>query len=133
MTTGKWHPKRPESFEKIAHMQQSLSFPLPASYLNFLRIKGAGSGDLGIRPWSIQLWTTDEVPVRNSRLEVAKNAPGFVAFASDGAGELFMFQQNKPGVYIMPFVGMESSVAILIASNFDELTNYFGIANCDDD
>jgi hypothetical protein len=51
--------------------------------------------------------------------EVAKYAPGFFGFASNGGGEMYAFSPTGAIVYL-PFIGMEPKYARHLANSWQE-------------
>lgn len=60
----------------------------------------------------------------NAAMEADACAPGFIAFAGDGGGEVFMFD-NAGAIYLLPMIGMETVAAMPVAENFLELCKGF--------
>lgn len=62
------------------------------------------------------------ISTTSAELEVEAYAPGFVAFAGNGGGEIYAF--DKAGaVFMLPMIGMESEAAIKVADDFLELAS----------
>lgn len=99
---------------------------IPAEYEAFLAAHGAfegfttGEG----QPGYVALWRLDEIAGNNSEIEIQEYAPGFVAFAGDGGGEVLAFDASG-AVFMLPLVGMEPSCAIKVAGSFRELEARF--------
>jgi hypothetical protein len=53
-----------------------------------------------------------------------ESAPGFVPFASDGGGEWYGFdsRQDAPPFLLMPAIGMEWGVAMLLGANWSSFS-----------
>ena len=60
----------------------------------------------------------------NTVMEADACALGFIAFAGDGGGEVFMFD-NAGAIYLLPMIGMETVAAMPVAENFLELCKVF--------
>jgi hypothetical protein len=93
--------------------------------VNFLE-RGAGEGELGVEPGWAQVWPAEKVIELNELYRVADNLPDFVAFGSNGGGELFAFDQRSWHVYMIPFIPMAADDAVEIATDFAALSNQFG-------
>jgi hypothetical protein len=100
--------------------------PIPASYEAYVEANGAVqcfTHDEG-PPGVVALWPLEELTGNNAGYGLELYAPGFVAFGSDGGGELLCFD-GSGAVFMLPAIGMEPEVAIRIASSFEELTRRF--------
>ena len=53
----------------------------------------------------------------NKDIELSKYAPKYLAFASDGGGEVFTFDTNG-SVYLLPLIGMSPDDAFKIADSW---------------
>lgn len=65
----------------------------------------------------IVLQSLNSIDAFNEEIEIGKYAPGFIAFASDGGGEVFVFDESGT-VYLMPLIGMSRNDAIKIADSW---------------
>jgi hypothetical protein len=75
------------------------------------------------------LWSAEEIVELNRAYEVEDSVPGFFGFGTDGGGELFAFRlkASQPWqVYMIPFIPMEETAAVLVAEDFTQLTKAFG-------
>jgi hypothetical protein len=100
--------------------------PLPAEYRNYLTGNGAFEGFTFGDPGYIALWTLEDIPRNNADLQVHELAPGYVAFAGNGGGEVLAFDESG-AVFMLPMIGMEPQYAIRIADSFVELAARFEI------
>ena len=75
-------------------------------------------------PGYVELWSIEDIPEQNALIEIAVYAPGFLAFAGDGGGEVFVFDATD-AVYMLPLIGMEPKYAIKIANSFAEFAETF--------
>jgi len=66
-------------------------------------------------------------PRNNDDIEIREYAPGFLAFAGNGAGEVLAFDASGT-VYMLPLIGMEPDQAIKVASTFSELAVRFELS-----
>ncbi len=99
---------------------------IPTEYEAFLATHGPFEGFTtgNDSPGYIALWSLAELPARNAEIEIQKYAPGMLAFASDGAGEVLAFDRAG-AVYMLPLVGMEPASAIHVARSFNDLAIRF--------
>lgn len=61
----------------------------------------------------------DGVEQLNQDVSISEIAPGFLAFATDGGNELFVFD-CAGRVNLMPMVGMAPDSAVLLADSFTD-------------
>jgi hypothetical protein len=99
---------------------------IPSDYSNYIRENGLFEGFTmdEVLPGYIELWAVEKIAGINAEIEIEIYAPGFIAFAGNGGGEILAFDK-KGFVYMLPLVGMEPEVAVRIADNFQELTRRF--------
>jgi|SRR5690349_3722060 len=93
---------------------------LPVDYVHYLESGGTLEAFTMGEPGYIALWPLANVAQYNADLNVAEYAPGYLAFGSDGGGELLAFDDDGC-VYRLPMVGIESRYAIKIADSWGEL------------
>ncbi|WP_288393280.1 hypothetical protein [uncultured Herbaspirillum sp.] len=81
---------------------------IPSSYYDYIQENGLFEGFTvdEARPGYIILWAKDEIPGSNSDIEIETYAPGFVAFAGDGGGEVLVFDEQG-AVYMLPLIGID--------------------------
>jgi len=75
-------------------------------------------------PGYVELWAVEDIPQENIAIEMDVYAPGFLAFAGNGGGEVFAFD-IAGAVYMIPLIGMEAEQAIRIADSFAEFAETF--------
>ena len=94
---------------------------MPPNYLTYLRGDFHSSGDLKCDDFDryFDLWPESDIEQFNAEYEVQKLAPGFVAFATNGGGELYAFNQTGQ-VFELPCIGMEAQYASLLAESWSE-------------
>ena len=97
---------------------------LPEQYQAFAEEFGLFEGFIEGDPGYIQLWAPERLQELNSEILIEEFAPDYLAFASNGANELFVFDSTG-AVFMLPLIGMESDSAIRIASSFRELARRF--------
>jgi hypothetical protein len=102
---------------------------LPSEYRAFLARHGSFEGFLTgeASPSYIELWSLDDLPDNNRDIQIAEYAPGFLAFASDGGGEVLAFDATG-AVYMLPLIGMAPEAAMKLTGNFSELADRFELA-----
>jgi hypothetical protein len=88
-----------------------------------LRNDGFIEGELSIDPLWYIIWEPENIKEYNKDYELAEYAPGFVAFGSNGGGELLVVDE-KGAVFTLPAIGMEPEVAIKIAESIEDLKQY---------
>lgn len=77
-------------------------------------------------PNYVELWAVEDIPQENKAIEMNVYAPGFLAFAGNGGGEVFAFDAVG-AVYMIPLIGMEAEQAIKIADSFAEFAETFDL------
>lgn len=103
-----------------------MTIQLPAVYRVFIATNGLFEGLAGTADDEqyVILWGEDEVATANVAMEVGVYAPGFVAFAGNGGGEIYAFDEVG-AVFMLPMIGMEPDVAIKLADDFLEFAQGF--------
>ena len=123
-----WTRGRPADDELVERLAAALP-DLPPDYLAFLRHCNGGEGALGVDPGRFALWPAEEVASLNSSYRVSDFLPGYVAFGSDGGGEMLVFGASGARwgrVFAVPFIPMEEERAREIAPDFATLARLFG-------
>ncbi len=95
---------------------------LPTTYTQFIRTNAARTGatDFAIGSF-VELEDLDLVEKFNSDIQIDEYAPGFTAFAGNGGGEFFAFD-DKGVVYVIPLIGMSKESAIKLADSWCEFS-----------
>lgn len=98
-----------------------MTIALPSELEHFIAEHGLFEGfTRNDSPGYVELWAIEDIPRENTAIEMDEYAPGFLAFAGDGGGEVLAF--NAAGaVYMIPLIGMEAEQAIKVADSFAEL------------
>jgi hypothetical protein len=97
---------------------------LPTEYPQYIEDHGVFEGFTSDEPGYIALWSLGDLPGNNADIEIQKYAPGYIAFADNGGGEILAF--NSAGeVFMLPLIGMEPRYANKVASSFAELATRF--------
>jgi len=99
---------------------------IPSSYHDYIEENGLFEGFTvdEAHPGYVIFWAKDEIPGSNSDIGIETYAPGFVAFAGDGGGEVLAFDEQG-GVYMLPLIGMAPKAAIRIADDFQAFASRF--------
>lgn len=94
---------------------------LPTAYVDFIQSNGVFEGFVKGEdgPGYVELWKISDIPNNNSDIEIEKYAPGFIAFAGNGGGELLAFD-SLGAVYMLPLVGMSADYAKHVSDSFLE-------------
>jgi hypothetical protein len=121
---AKFEGNPPASIESIDRCQAGLGFPLPADYVQFLLKMDGGQGFIGEH--FLRLLPAEQLVEMNTGTYFAEAAPGLVVFGSDGAGEAFGFDtRSAPSPIVMiPWIGMEWDVAIMLAPDFNSFLQH---------
>lgn len=130
MSGAIWRSSPPASESAIARLRNKAPVRLPADYLVYLAGTNGGEGDLGVDPGWIQLWSADEVLAHNEGYCIGESLPGCFAFATNGGGELIVFDARGTEPYpvlMVPFIPMEIESAVRIAGSFSELQAQLGV------
>lgn len=95
--------------QPLPHLSSSALGRFTGSYLAHVRLsKKGGEGEIDLQPGYCILWPVEAVFINGSDYQVTDYAPGFLAFGSNGGGELFAFDMREPGkapVVILPGIG----------------------------
>ncbi len=68
---------------------------LPRTYLRFMEACNGARGKIPYETGFLELWPLERALERNREHGLARSLPGFFAFGSDGADELFLFDLRK--------------------------------------
>lgn len=104
----------------IVAFEVEAGFALPSGYAHFLKKSNGGWGEIGEH--YAQLWGVEELLKMNAGYQVEEYAPGLFLFGSDGGGEAFAFDRQRPGlpIVMVPFIPLRRDEAVDIAPTFDE-------------
>jgi hypothetical protein len=99
---------------------------VPAQYAEFVESKGLFEGFTldDSEPGYLELWAIEDLSKNNLDIEIEKKAPGFLAFAGNGGGEVLAFDSSG-AVFMLPLIGMEARYAKKIAHSFLDLARRF--------
>ncbi|MCC9657970.1 SMI1/KNR4 family protein [Rhodopirellula halodulae] len=98
---------------------------LANTYLSLLRTANGGEAEIAADGNSdesyLVLWASFEVIPFNADYELREYAPAFLAFGSNGGGELFAFDTRISGdsVFLLPAIGMSNDDGMLFADSMD--------------
>lgn len=117
---SKFRGNAPASVIEIARFEEESGLRLPKDYAAFLQRSNGGEGFIGPNAYII-LWRLDDLTEMNKAYQVAEYVLGFFIFGSDGGSEAYAFDMRTSTMPIvsMPFVGIESRLARVMASTFD--------------
>lgn len=103
-----------------------MTLRIPLEYIDYINANGLFEGETidDAEPGYIELWAPDAIHSENESIEIKIFAPGFVAFAGNGGGEVLAFDAAGT-VYMLPLIGMAPEYAQLIAENFKSLSERF--------
>ncbi len=59
----------------------------------------------------------------NNDIQINKYAPGFIAFASNGGGEVYAFD-SAGEIFLLPLIGMANDTAIKVADSWQHFLNH---------
>jgi hypothetical protein len=122
--TALWTRRDPVSASIVEQLGAALR-ALPADYLAFLALSNGGEGEIGLQLGWFQLWPAEAVVEMNNGYQVGELLPGYLAFGSNGGGEMLAF---APGgaVVMVPFLPMDVAEARELAPSFTSLVRAFG-------
>ena len=113
----------------------SSPFPLPADYLELLRVVNGGEAfTAATANWNcsyLVLWPTKVVLQFSAEYGLNEFAPSYFAFATNGAGELFVLDKRRTddAVFILPAIGMaDDGAAMLFADSFNRFVQVIGVS-----
>ncbi|MBD9415234.1 SMI1/KNR4 family protein [Pseudomonas sp. PDM16] len=98
-----------------------MEISIPPEYLEFIALHGAVESFTEGEPGYVALWLPQDVAGNNKDIQIAELAPGYLAFAGDGGGEILAFN-SKGEVFMLPLIGMEARYAQKIANNWSEFS-----------
>ncbi|MCE9566910.1 MAG: SMI1/KNR4 family protein [Planctomycetes bacterium] len=118
-----WDGDVPASPGEMADLIAWSPVPLPAEYLELLRLSNGGHASLAGYPSYSRIWPAQTAIESNQDYEVPEWVPGFVAFGDDGGEVLIGFDTRAGSPYpvrAVPFVPMAWSDATDVAGDFKE-------------
>lgn len=105
----------------LASAEAELGFRLPDDHRAILLAADGGEGWVGDH--YLVLWRASELAGFNRDYELSSYAPGLIAFAGDGGGELFAYDAriDPPSVVVVPAIGMSLAEAHFAAPSLTGL------------
>ena len=102
-----------------------MTITLPDDLKHFIAEHGLFEGfTFNDSPGYVELWAIEDIPQENAAIEMDVYAPGFLAFAGNGGGEVLAFDATG-AVYMIPLIGIEAEQAIKISDSFAEFARTF--------
>lgn len=102
-----------------------MTITLPDDLKQFIAERGLFEGfTRDDNPGYVELWAIEGIPRENTAIAMDVYAPGFLAFAGNGGGEVLAFDVAG-AVYMIPLIGLEVAHAIKIANSFAEFAETF--------
>lgn len=98
--------------------------PVSNEYQKYIEQFGTFEGSTSGEPGYIELWSLEDLPDNNTDIQIQEFAPGFLAFAGNGGGEVLAFNA-RGAVFMLPLIGMDPKCAIPVAGSFAELAARF--------
>ena len=128
--TREWSRAEPASPAELETLRRAVPARVPDIYLQFLALSDGGEGPLGAEPGWFQIWSSSTVLDRNDGYGVFEALPGFFGFGSNGGGELLAFELSSPEapVFMVPFIPLEATEAVLVAPSFLAFVSLLGIS-----
>ncbi|GAA5445230.1 hypothetical protein Misp06_03428 [Microbulbifer sp. NBRC 101763] len=101
-----------------------MNVTLPQEYIEFLKSSDQlwGETDYELGEY-FELEPLDTIEKMNKDIGIVQAAPGFIAFACDGGGEVFVFDESGQ-IFILPLIGMEPGAAVKLASSWSEFETH---------
>lgn len=115
----KFRGNPPSTAAEINQVEKEIGFKIPKDYAKFLQQFNGGEGFVGRNAYVI-LWRIGELAEMNEAYQVKEYTPGLFIFGSDGGGEAYAFDVRTSAMPVVsvPFVGIELSLARIVASSF---------------
>ncbi len=110
----------PELTNEVIDRLRTASPDLASEYFAFLARNGGAESELAIDPGWIHVWEADYALTGSSEYGLADFLPGYFAFGSNGAGELFVIQRGaeNPPVFMVPAGDLNAGSLAQVADNF---------------
>ncbi|MEZ5472621.1 MAG: SMI1/KNR4 family protein [Marinicella sp.] len=101
-----------------------LIIKLPKDYTDYLAQTEVFFGETDFEFGGyFELEPLENIEEFNKDIQTGIYAPGFIAFGSDGGGEILAFDKSGK-IYLLPLIGMSLNDAILIASSWHEFEQH---------
>ena len=97
---------------------------IPVEYLDYASnlTQMWGETDLEFGGY-FELEPIENIEKMNQEIEMQKYAPEYIAFASNGGGEIFAFNSNGE-IFLLPLIGLKSEVAVKISSSWPDFCSH---------
>jgi hypothetical protein len=92
---------------------------VPSPLADYHRAGRPLSCELDVQPFSCEFWPLSELVTYNAEYGVAKYAPGYFGFGTNGGGEMFAIASDGR-VVCLPFIGMSPSDELTVANSWRE-------------
>src|SRR3954454_11385344 len=86
-----WDGKPPASEQDIAALIAASPAPLPADYIDLLRLSDGGTARLSGYPTYVRVWSARTAVADNRDYEVQERLPGFIGFGDNGGPDMVGF------------------------------------------
>ncbi len=119
----KWEQREPADREVFEGFRAAAPANLPNTYMKFMRVTDGGSGEAPFHAGWVEVWPLSEAVGRNDELGIGDKLPGFFAFGSDGADQLFVFdirQEDGAAVCSIPSEKVEPDQLDRLCGSFSE-------------
>ena len=90
---------------------------IPIELRRYHEMGGPRACTLEVQPYVCEFWLLDEIDALNIAYSVDEFAPGYLGFASNGAGEMFAWRPDG-SIVCLAFVGMSPSEELWIAGSW---------------
>ncbi|MDQ2730294.1 MAG: SMI1/KNR4 family protein [Armatimonadota bacterium] len=84
-----WYKEDGASNEQVRNLEESIGFPLPEDYREFLQWSNGGEGEIGEK--YVKLWSSDDIVQRNGGYMIPYYMPGFIGIGTDGGSRCYAF------------------------------------------
>ena len=110
-----WDRNPPATEEDLAALGSASPVPLPAAYLELLRLSDGGHASLSGYHCYVRVWPARTAVEYNRDYEVQRWLPGFFGFGDDGGPDMVGFDTRRGEPYpvcAVPFAPMEWEAAM---------------------
>jgi len=101
----------------------SNKFEFPKDYISCM--ENLEDNEINSENGYIELFPLNELEEINKEYETEKFVSNFIAIGTNGGGVGIFINKKNNNIYSIPFIGMEESDAILLASSFSEFLYKF--------
>ena len=109
----------------INDLEERLGTKFPMDYIELMTISNGFTGFVGENSYLI-VWQIEQIEFSNQQLNMAKYAPGLLAFGGNGGGTLYAFDLRASFISIvdLPIIGAGPEDAIFCGHTFTEFLQY---------